>query len=65
MAEFYYNNAEYSTTIQTPFYAVYGKHPTNNFPIAVKVANPAAEDFIKTLTEMQSVMRENIVVAQS
>jgi len=44
---------------------VYGKHLTNNFPTAVKVINPAAEDFMKSLTEMQSVMQENIVAAQS
>ena len=63
--EFCYNNAENSTIKQIPFYAVYSKHPTNNFPTAVEVANPVAEDFVKSLTEMQSVMQENIVVAQS
>jgi len=64
-AEFCYNNVEYSTTKQTPFYAIYGKHSTNNFPTAVKVANLVVEDFMKSLTEMQSVMRENIVAAQA
>jgi len=53
------------TIKQTPFYAVYGKHLTNNFPTTVEVTNPAAEDFVKSLMEMQSVMQENMVASQS
>ena len=51
-AEFCYNNVEYSTMKQIPFYVVYGCHTTNNFPIVATVENPVAEAFIKNLTEI-------------
>jgi len=44
---------------------VYSKHPTNNFPTAVEVANLAAEIFIKSLMEMQLVIQENIKAVES
>jgi len=64
-AEFCYNNSEHSATKTTPFYGVYGKHPTNNWPVPVIVNNPAAEDVVQNLEQLQTIMRENLKQAQT
>jgi hypothetical protein len=64
-AEFCYNNTVHSATKQTPFYAAYGQHPTNNFSDAIdKPGTPAAEGWVDTLRQMQDDMRENLKAAR-
>ncbi|MDB4947326.1 MAG: hypothetical protein JWP97_6860 [Labilithrix sp.] len=55
----------HSATKQTPFYAAYGQHPTNNFSEAIdKPGTPAAEGWVDTLRQMQDEMRESLKAAR-
>ena len=65
-AEFCYNNTYHSAIKTTPFYAVYGRHPENNWPNAVVVTKtPAASERIEELLGMQNEMKVHLEAAQT
>jgi len=65
-AEYCYNNTEHSATKKTPFFAVYGRHPIDNWPqVGVLTKTPAAENWVQDLNTMQKEMRQNLQAAQA
>src|SRR5512140_669450 len=60
-AEYCYNNTEHSATKKTPFCAVYGRHPIDNWPqVGVSTKTPAAENWVTDLHSIQEEMRKNL-----
>lgn len=64
MAEFAYNNAEHTSTKQTPFHANYGYHPRLSVNSPRKPVNPAAENYIETLQQNRRTLKEELKRAQ-
>jgi len=54
VAEFSYNNMMHSTTQQTPFFSNHGLHPRFDIQSVNNVMNPATEDQIVWLADIQT-----------
>jgi len=68
MAEFAYNRAKQSTTLVSPFYAVYGNEPLTPSSFLSRATNsgqvPSSDNFIEEQGEILRVVTENIKQAQ-
>lgn len=64
LAEFAYNNSVHASTQQTPFFANYGYHPKLDLLNPSIDNNPAAEELVKHLSELQTLLKEQLQTAQ-
>ena len=64
LAEFAYNNPIHTSIQQIPFYANYGFHPKLDMLESSKGRNPAAEDLVKQLLEIQTILKMQLQQAQ-
>ncbi|QRV77130.1 Retrotransposable element Tf2 protein [Ceratobasidium sp. AG-Ba] len=62
-AEFSYNNAAHSATGTSPFYALYGQHPSIS-PTGETTSVPAADEHIKQLTQVQNEVLSSLHMAK-
>ena len=60
LAEFAYNNAEHSSTKQSPFFTNYAQHPRLDFQPHKQVTNPAAETFTQTIEKTKKLAEEEL-----
>ena len=64
LAEFAYNNTLHSSTQSTPFFSNYGYHPKIDLLSPETNSNPAAEGFVRQLSELQTTLRLQLQSAQ-
>ncbi|QRW00944.1 hypothetical protein RhiJN_28962 [Ceratobasidium sp. AG-Ba] len=62
-AEFSYNNASHSATGTSPFYALYGRHPSIT-PTGETTSMPAADEHIKQLKQVQNEVLSSLHMAK-
>jgi transposase InsO family protein len=62
-AEFSYNNAAHSATGTSPFFALYGRHPSIT-PTGEITSVPAAEEHIKQLVQVQEEVLSSLHMAK-
>jgi hypothetical protein len=65
MAEFAWNNEHNSYTGMTPFYALYGYHPSFEPRLSEPSSNPSAKDMADTLKEIREDLRAELLQAQT
>jgi hypothetical protein len=64
LAEFAYNNTLHASTQKTPFFSNYGYHPKLDLLSSSTNSNPAAEGFVKQLSELQTTLKLQLQSAQ-
>lgn len=64
LLEFAYNNSENAVTKQSPFYAVYGYHPSFDPLMITTSVSPRAEDRIELLKTNMLNLKSNLKAAQ-
>jgi len=64
LAEFAYNNTLHASTQQTPFFSNYGYHPKLDLWSSSTNSNPAAEELVKQLSQLQMALKLQLQTAQ-
>ena len=64
LAEFAYNNTLYALTQSTSFFSKHGYNPKFDLLISPTNSNPAAEGFVRQLSELQTTLRLQLQFAQ-